>query len=510
MNNGQRKSGVRVSLSVLIVIMILTAVALNSVLLVFFSHRENRATIIEQSARQAKEAAKIAAFLIDGDRYEHIARTGVKDYHWYEVEALLRTVSVSMGALHVYALLPDYGETVTYFVDIPAVGDDREYLTLGEEYYLYVYPPELFPAMDAGRAGMSGIFDGGEYGFAVAGFAPVMTSDGRLAGMVVVEIGIDDVLAPVNDFAGFLSAMAAALLAALMLIAVVIVRKRITKPLARVLQAFRQLLDGNTDIALRGSAERELAVLSDAVGALADVINELMNDLSRITEAHMNGDMNSRIDSSRYRGSYRDIAEGINALGDKLMLRVNSQTQAVGELKEAADALTDKTRNNAENARAANELSAQIREAASAGSKYMAELSGAMEEIKNSSAEMAKAVQIIGAIASQTNILALNASVEAARAGEYGKGFSVVAEEVRSLAGSSYAATTDVSEILVRSLKNVNEGAEKSAQTEGAFRNIVELIASIAGAVSDISGVSGEQVAEINQIRDNLDAIYKM
>ena len=510
MDSAKEKSSIRVSLSVLIVLMILTAVALNSAVLVFFSYRQNRATIIEQSAYQAMEAAKIAAFLIDGDRYEYIARTGVKDYYWYEVEALLRTVSVSMGALHVYALLPEYGEMVTYFMDIPAVGDDREYLGLGEGYYLYVYPPELFPAMDAGIAGMSGIFDGGIYGFAVAGFAPVMTSDGRLAGMVIVEIGVDDVLAPVDAFAGFLSMMAAVLVVVLMLIAVVIVRRRITKPLGEILRAFRQLLDGKTDIALSRRAERELAMLADAVSALADVINGLMQDLSRITEAHLNGDMDSRIDSSQYRGSYRDIAEGINALGDKLMVRVNSQTKAVGDLKEAADALTHKTQNNAENARAANDLSTQVKEAASAGSKYMGELSGAIEEIKNSSSEMAKVVKIIGAIASQTNILALNASVEAARAGEYGKGFSVVAEEVRSLAGSSYAATTDVSEILVRSLKNVNEGTEKSVQTESAFRNIVELIASIAGAVSDISGVSGEQVAEINQIRDNMDAIYKM
>ena len=193
----------------------------------------------------------------------------------------------------------------------------------------------------------------------------------------------------------------------------------------------------------------------------------------------------------------------------ELMSSFEQQAAAMSEVREAVNILTDQTQKNAQDAMDANNLSDRVREAANAGTQHMGDMSAVMEEIKQSSAEIAKVAGIIETIAFQTNLLALNASVEAARAGEHGKGFSVVADEVRSLAGRSSAAAKDASEMITRSLERVDEGVAKSAQTTEALRNIVETTANVTDVVANIAHASQSQAEEISRIQNSMEAIYR-
>jgi methyl-accepting chemotaxis protein len=98
--------------------------------------------------------------------------------------------------------------------------------------------------------------------------------------------------------------------------------------------------------------------------------------------------------------------------------------------------------------------------------------------------------------------------VEAARAGDHGKGFGVVADEVRSLAGRSAAAAKDTNEMITKSLGRVDAGVERSQQTAMALKNIVEIIGNVTGVVANIAVASDEQVGEINSIQDSVQKIY--
>ncbi|MCL2400553.1 MAG: methyl-accepting chemotaxis protein [Defluviitaleaceae bacterium] len=181
----------------------------------------------------------------------------------------------------------------------------------------------------------------------------------------------------------------------------------------------------------------------------------------------------------------------------------------MSEVREAVDILTDKTQKNAADAKSANELSEQVQVVANIGSQYMRDMSEVMEEIKLSSAEIAEVASIIETIALQTNLLAINASVEAARAGEHGRGFSVVADEVRNLAGRSAKAARETAEMISKSLSRVDEGVAKSIETTEALQKIVKVTVNVTDVISNIADASNEQAEEIIKIQNNMEAIHR-
>lgn len=137
---------------------------------------------------------------------------------------------------------------------------------------------------------------------------------------------------------------------------------------------------------------------------------------------------------------------------------VIEQASALEELTGSVSNVAAQTRQNAQSASKAYELSTNAMIAAANGNAQMSDMQSAMTNIKNSSLNIAKIINVIDDIAFQTNILALNAVVEAARAGAHGKGFAVVAEEVRNLADRSANAASETKEIISGSIKMMKTG----------------------------------------------------
>jgi methyl-accepting chemotaxis protein len=155
---------------------------------------------------------------------------------------------------------------------------------------------------------------------------------------------------------------------------------------------------------------------------------------------------------------------------------------------------------NAENAKQANQLAAGASAVAVKGGEVVGQVVQTMSSINASSKRIAEIIGVIDGIAFQTNILALNAAVEAARAGEQGRGFAVVASEVRTLAQRSAAAAKEIKALITDSVGKVDDGTKLVDEAGRTMQEIVWAVKRVTDIMAEIAAASQEQTSGIEQV----------
>jgi methyl-accepting chemotaxis protein len=187
----------------------------------------------------------------------------------------------------------------------------------------------------------------------------------------------------------------------------------------------------------------------------------------------------------------------------------SSQTLASGASEQAAsleetsaslEEIGSMTHRNADNAARAKELAGLARSAVDTGVTDAVEMNAAMEQIRESSDDIAKIIKTIDEIAFQTNILALNAAVEAARAGEAGAGFAVVADEVRNLAQRAAAAAKETSGKIEGAISRSARGSDLNRKVSSSLNDIATRVREVDALIQEIAIASKEQSQGIGQV----------
>jgi twitching motility protein PilJ len=215
--------------------------------------------------------------------------------------------------------------------------------------------------------------------------------------------------------------------------------------------------------------------------------------------------------------------------------------QQTAEIQGASGAVNEMSRTiqrMAENAEAATQASLRATQAAVKGGTSVAETIKGMQRIRAAvqttgkkikglgerSLEIGAIIEVINEIATQTNLLALNAAIEAARAGEQGRGFAVVADEVRKLAERAARATKDITSlikgiqvetseavtVMEEGTREVEEGTKLADQAGAALREIEQIVKQTSGLVTDITHSAVNQVKVSEGIVTSMDSISKL
>jgi methyl-accepting chemotaxis protein len=181
----------------------------------------------------------------------------------------------------------------------------------------------------------------------------------------------------------------------------------------------------------------------------------------------------------------------------------SEQAASVEETSASLEQIASTIRQNAENAKEANVLVQKAHEIVGEANASMTELSESIEKISKSGDEIFRIIKTIDEIAFQTNLLALNAAIEAARAGEAGAGFSVVAEEVRSLALRSTDAVKNTAAFLEDTAMQIKNGKLLVGKTDEVFGKVVHITQKIRQLIEEISAASQEQTRGTDQVTES-------
>ncbi|MBC3877960.1 MCP four helix bundle domain-containing protein [Undibacterium sp. FT79W] len=238
---------------------------------------------------------------------------------------------------------------------------------------------------------------------------------------------------------------------------------------------------------------------NDEIGTLITAINGVSSGLS-----HVIADVRNGTDAINVAAA--EIASG-NA---DLSSRTESQASSLEETASSMEELTSTVKQNADNARQANQLVVTATGVAIKGGEVVDQVVETMGSIKASSNKIVDIIAVIDGIAFQTNILALNAAVEAARAGEQGRGFAVVASEVRNLAQRSASAAKEIKQLIDDSVSKVEHGSRLVDNAGSTMQEIVTSVQRVADIMSEISSASQEQSAGIEQVNMAINQMDEM
>ncbi len=331
------------------------------------------------------------------------------------------------------------------------------------------------------------------------------------------QINADSQRTEQTIFAFIVSGVAAIVLTMVM---VFILTQVIANPLNQLSSVAKQVAAG--DLSVNMPFEGRL----DEVGILAETFGQMVANLRRITSDIADAVNVLASSASEILVATTQVASGAT----ETATAISETTTTVEEVRQAAQLSTQKARNVSDSSQKTAEVAQRGKRAVDDTVGGITRIQGQMESIAESIIKLSEQSQTIGEIivsvndlADQSNLLAVNAAIEAAKAGEHGRGFTVVAQEIKSLAEQSKQATAQVRSILSdiqkatgtavmateQGSKAVEAGVKQSAEAGEAIRMLADSISEAAQAAVQIVASSQQQMVGVDQVATAMENIHQ-
>ena len=263
-------------------------------------------------------------------------------------------------------------------------------------------------------------------------------------------------------------------------------------PINTFKRSIEEVTDGNVSVTIPDFG-------NNCAGRLIPGINNLSRSIATLV-----GEIRASSQSAM------DLSDELASRSAELSVKSEEQSAALVQTAASMEEMASSTKNNAENTRLASTRASDASSNALKGGDLMGRVAKNMQSITDCANQMTEIISLIDGIAFQTNILALNAAVEAARAGDHGKGFSVVAGEVRSLAHRSAEAAKNIKSLIAVTTDNVTQGATVVAEAEKNMQEIVSGASVVSKLMDEIAVSTLQQEKGIAQITLALSELEKV
>ena len=315
-----------------------------------------------------------------------------------------------------------------------------------------------------------------------------------------------------------------------------ILRKAMLTPIKEINTVARSIAKGDLTASIRYDGKDEFGELANEIRALLTIVVEIIKDI----DFHLGeiGKGNFTEDTKReelYVGDFAGLlhslerirkqlsatlvqidqaaqqvasgSEQVSSSAQALSQGATEQASSIEELSASISEVTEQIRQNADNAKQANQSANLAGIEIVKSNEQMKNMVLAMEQISDKSAEISKIIKVIEDIAFQTNILALNAAVEAARAGTVGKGFAVVADEVRNLASKSADAAKITTNLIEETIVAVSHGSTIASDTANYLNQSERITKEAVLLIERITEASERQATAASQINVGIEQI---
>ena len=278
-------------------------------------------------------------------------------------------------------------------------------------------------------------------------------------------------------------------------LAIFFVRRLLTQPLGQVNDAMKKLAAGDTTAPVPADRGDEIGDMAKAMRAFqrqavaADKLTaQVTDDVGRIALA-----------ASQASSAVSQVSDGSN-------VQLSSLKKTAGAVNQSTLAISDV----AKNTHLASEQAGSAAVLVTDGMNRMTDMVAIVNAIAESSNKVRYIADAISRIASQTNMLSLNAAIEAARAGEHGKGFAVVAEEVRKLAENSASLAQEIADLVSNSTSQAGQGVAMADEVSDKMRRISDTVRQSDKLMGSIATAMAEQQAAISEINASLNELTRI